>query len=181
MTQFEAVVEYAGKRVKVKSDSFEELHAALAGVEELNQDAEYLRREQDIDDVIPVYRRDDDDNEYFGLQDRRSRKNVTYGTKRGEALIPFFPKGADGYYDPDAMGPRGGGGDRRRNEPRRQNGSRQQNGARQQRAERQAQERAQERSSERQSAERHRREIPEREQQQLGETNAPASGDDLPF
>ncbi|PSQ93597.1 MAG: hypothetical protein BRD52_00730 [Bacteroidetes bacterium SW_4_67_19] len=84
MTQFEAIVEYAGKRVNVKSDSFEELHAALAGIEELNQDAEYLRREQDIDDVIPVYRRDDDDNEYFGLQDRRSRKNVTYGTKRGE-------------------------------------------------------------------------------------------------
>jgi hypothetical protein len=162
MTQFEAIVEYAGKRVNVKSDSFEELHAALAGIEELNQDAEYLRREQDIDDVIPVYRRDDDDNEYFGLQDRRSRKNVTYGTKRGEALIPFFPKGADGYYDPDTMGPRG--------DERRRNGAQQQNGSRQHGAP-QPQQRA-----ERQHAERRRREIRERE-----EARAPASGDDLPF
>lgn len=106
MTQFEAVIEYAGKRVKVKSDSFEELHATLAGIEELNQDADYLKTEKGIEEIIPVYRKDADENEYYGLQDRRSRKNVTYGKKRGEAMIPFFPKGADGYYDPDAQGPR---------------------------------------------------------------------------
>ena len=99
MTSFEAVVDYAGKRVKVKSDSFAELHQALSGVEELNRDAAFLKQ-QGIEDVIPVYRRDGQENEYFGLQDRHSRKNVTYGTKREKGLIPFFPKGEDGYYDP---------------------------------------------------------------------------------
>lgn len=105
MTSFEAVVEYAGKKVKVKSDSFAELHQTLAGIEELNRDAAYLQR-QGIDDVIPVYRKDGQENEYFGLQDRFSRKNVTFGTKREKGLIPFFPKGEDGYYDPDTQGPR---------------------------------------------------------------------------
>ena len=99
MTSFEAVVDYAGKKVKVKSDSFAELHQTLAGVEELNRDAAFLHG-QGIEDVIPVYRRDGQENEYFGLQDRHSRKNVTYGTKREKGLIPFFPKGEDGYYDP---------------------------------------------------------------------------------
>jgi hypothetical protein len=92
MTQYEAVVEYAGKRVKVKSDSFEELHTALAGIEELNQDADFLKDEKSVEDVVPVHRRDGDDHEYFGLQDRRSRENVTYGKKRGESVIPFFPE-----------------------------------------------------------------------------------------
>lgn len=156
MTQFEAVVEYAGKRVKVKSDSFEELHTALAGIEELNQDAAFLRREKSVEDVIPVHRRDADENEYFGLQDRHSRKNVTYGTKRGEAVIPFFPKGAGGYYDPDAMGPRG------------QNGSSTQCEAR----ERDAQRRARERVAERRHARRRREEL---------NGARPAPSDDMPF
>lgn len=106
MTQFEAVVEYAGKRVKVKSDSFEELHAALAGIEELNRDVAFLQQEKNIEEIVPVYRKDNDENEYFGLQDRHSRKNVTFGKKRGESMIPFFPKGAEGYYDPGVSGPR---------------------------------------------------------------------------
>lgn len=152
MTQYEAVVEYAGKRVKVKSDSFEELHTALAGIEELNQDADFLKEEKSVEDVVPVHRRDEDDNEYFGLQDRHSRKNVTYGKKRGEAVIPFFPKGADGYYDPDAMGPRGASRSQRE----------------QQRRER-GEERAQERSAERRHARR-----------RAEQAQSPAS-DDLPF
>ena len=159
MTQYEAVVEYAGKRVKVKSDSFEELHTALAGIEELNQDADFLKEEKSVEDVVPVYRRDEEDHEYFGLQDRRSRKNVTYGKKRGEAVIPFFPKGADGYYDPDAMGPRNGSRSRAdQQHPDRQGGS----------ARGEQRERGEERSAERRHARRRRAE-------------QAAASDDLPF
>ncbi len=100
MTSFEAVVEYAGTKVKVKADSFAELHQTLAGVEELNRDAAYLKK-QGINEVIPVYRKDRDENEYFGLQSRYDRRNVTFGTKREKGIVPFFPKGADGYYDPE--------------------------------------------------------------------------------
>jgi hypothetical protein len=169
MTQYEAVVEYAGKRVKVKSDSFEELHTALAGIEELNHDAAFLRREKSVEDVIPVHRRDEDENDYYGLQDRHSRKNVTYGKKRGESVIPFFPKGADGYYDPGAMGPRRS--TESSNESR--NGSRRspkENG----------EQRAQERSAERRHAERRRDERVETTPEATPATT-PAASDDLQF
>jgi hypothetical protein len=99
MTQFEAVIDYAGREVRVQADSFAELHQALAGIEELNRDAEFLKR-QGIDDVVPVYRKDGDENEYYGFQDRYSRRNITFGKKREKGIIPFFPKGDEGYYDP---------------------------------------------------------------------------------
>ena len=99
MTKFEAVVDYAGQRVKIMADTFAELHQALAGIEELNRDADYLLK-QGIEEVVPVYRKDNEENEYFGLQDRHSRRNITFGKKRENAAIPFFPKGEEGYYDP---------------------------------------------------------------------------------
>lgn len=99
MTQFEAVAHYAGRRVKIVTDTFAELHQALAGIEELNRDARYLQ-EQGIEDIVPVYRKDSDENEYYGFQDRYSRRNITFGKKREKGIIPFFPKGAEGYYDP---------------------------------------------------------------------------------
>jgi len=109
MPTFEAKIEYAGHPVKIVTDDFAELHAALAGVEELNRDADFLLREKGAGGVVAVYREDDDENKYFGLQDADARQNVTYGSKRGESLIPFFPKGEDGYYDPDASSKSGGG------------------------------------------------------------------------
>lgn len=99
MTTFEAVIDYAGREIRVQADSFAELHEALAGVEELNRDADFLRR-QGIDDIVPVYRKDADENEYYGFQDRNSRRNITFGKKREKGIIPFFPKGDEGYYDP---------------------------------------------------------------------------------
>lgn len=99
MTQFEAVITYAGREVRVQADSFAELHQTLAGIEELNRDAAFLRR-QGIDEIVPVYRKDSDENEYYGFQDRNSRRNITFGKKREKAIIPFFPKGEEGYYDP---------------------------------------------------------------------------------
>ncbi len=99
MTQFEAVIDYAGREVRVQADSFAELHQALAGIEELNRDAEFLKC-RGIDDVVPVYRKDSDENEYYGFQDRTSRRNITFGKKREKGIIPFFPKGEEGYYEP---------------------------------------------------------------------------------
>lgn len=99
MTTFEAEINYAGREVRVQADSFAELHQALAGIEELNRDAEFLLR-QGIDEVVPVYRKDGDENEYYGFQDRNSRRNITFGKKREKGIIPFFPKGEEGYYDP---------------------------------------------------------------------------------
>lgn len=105
MTTFEAVIQYAGREVRVQADSFAELHQALAGIEELNRDADFLRQ-QGIDDIVPVYRKDSDENEYYGFQDRTSRRNITFGKKREKGIIPFFPKGDDGYYDPSNSVPR---------------------------------------------------------------------------
>lgn len=102
MTTFEAVVDYAGTRVKVSAETFAELHEAIAGIEELNRDADFLK-DQGVSELVPVYRKDSRDNEYYGFQDRYSRRNVSFGKKREDGVIPFFPKGADGYYDPSAQ------------------------------------------------------------------------------
>lgn len=101
MTTFEAVVDYAGTRVKVSAETFAELHEAIAGIEELNRDADFLK-DQGVSELVPVYRKDSSDNEYYGFQDQYSRRNVSFGKKREGGIIPFFPKGADGYYDPSA-------------------------------------------------------------------------------
>ena len=98
-TTFTAEIDYAGNRVTVETDSFEEMHQALAGLAELNRDADYMRS-QGIEDIVPVFRQDDQENKYYGFQDAHSRRNITFGTKRAGGTIPFFPKGAEGYYEP---------------------------------------------------------------------------------
>ena len=99
-TTFSGTINYGGHPVTVNADSFAELHQALAGIEELNRDAAYMHQ-QGIHDVVPVYRQDDEENSYYGFQDRNSRRNITFGTKRKAGVIPFFPKGAEGYYEPE--------------------------------------------------------------------------------
>lgn len=101
MPTFTAKINYAGHEITVSADDFAELHRALSGIEELHRDHAFLL-EKGADHVVCVYRRDKEENEYYGLQDASSRKNVTYGTKREKDLIPFFPKGEKGYYEPEA-------------------------------------------------------------------------------
>ena len=99
MVQFEARAVYAGREIIVKADTFAELHQALAGIEEMERDAHFLR-EKGVEDVIPTYRKDANENEYFGFKGRRDGRNVTFGKKREGGAFPFFPKGDEGYYDP---------------------------------------------------------------------------------
>ena len=99
MVQFEAQAVYAGREITVKADTFAELHQALAGIEEMERDAHFLR-EKGVEDVIPTYRKDANENEYFGFKGRRDGRNVTFGKKREGGAFPFFPKGEEGYYDP---------------------------------------------------------------------------------
>ena len=109
-TQFEAHTTYLGEDIVIKSDNFEELHRALAGVNELNQDANYLYSRLKKEDgkaprLVPAYRKDNDENEYFGITEVTAGgrgRNMTFGKKRDQtALVSFFPKGEEGYYDPD--------------------------------------------------------------------------------
>jgi hypothetical protein len=102
MIQFEAQADYLGRTVTVKSDNFEEMHQALAGVAELNRDFRYLAGLDGVKpaQLVPAYRVDGEGNEYFGVQDGVSGKNITFGRKREKGAVPFFPKGQDGFYDP---------------------------------------------------------------------------------
>lgn len=100
--QFEAQADYLGRTVTIKADSFADLHQALAGVAELNKDFRHVAQLEGVNPrkVVPAYRVDAEGNEYFGVQDVASGQNVTFGRKREKAAIPFFPKGAEGFYDP---------------------------------------------------------------------------------
>lgn len=110
MIQFEAQANYLGRTVTVKSDNFEEMHQALAGVAELNKDFRYIAQLDGVNaaQLVPAYRVDGEGNEYFGVQDGVSGKNITFGRKREKGAVPFFPKGQDGFYDPKT-GRRGSG------------------------------------------------------------------------
>jgi hypothetical protein len=103
MPAFEATVSYLGHDLTIRADDFADLHQILAGIHELKRDERYLR-EQTGQDVIPVYREDQEGNKYYGLQEAEGRRNITYGQKRGDShLVPFFPKEEDGYYEPSPV------------------------------------------------------------------------------
>ena len=122
--QFECTTSYLGKDVTVKTDDFKQLHQAISKIDELNQDANFLAEKSGKKRLSPDYRTDQDHNEYFGVSVKgKSRESVTFGQLREGGLVPFFPKGEDGYYDGQSR--RGAGGQQ-------QNGQRQQQGAQRQ-------------------------------------------------
>ena len=99
--KFKATVPYIGTEITVEADTFQELHEAIAGVVELNRSGYYLKKQcGEKYHPIPFYRQVDG-NDFFGVKDGFSGKNVTFGTfkEKGRA-VPFFPKGEDGFYDP---------------------------------------------------------------------------------
>ena len=101
MVQFEAQVNYAGQPITVKSDDFAELHRAIARIEDLNRDARFLVEKGAAPKAVrPSFRMDQEGNAYHGVKDVTSGKDVTHGQYREDRIIPFFPKGEDGYYDP---------------------------------------------------------------------------------
>lgn len=106
MAQFSATANYLGQEITITSDKFEEVHQALARIEELNQDAYFLlkkQNQQDASKLAPMYRTNDG-NDFYGVRMRGTDRtpNVTFGKYRSsDALIPFFPKGEKSYYDPD--------------------------------------------------------------------------------
>lgn len=99
--QFECTTCYLGKEITIKTDDFRALHQALAGVDELNRDANFLAKKTGKKKLKPNYRKDQEGNEYYGVCEKGGRRNVTFGQLREGGLIGFFPKGEDGYYDPD--------------------------------------------------------------------------------
>lgn len=101
MTQFECRTSYLGKEVTVKSDDFAEMHQAIAKIDELNQDANFLARKTGDTNLSPNFRTDHDGNAYYGVTVKGRGPNVTFGKLRDGGLIPFFPKAEEGYYDPN--------------------------------------------------------------------------------
>ena len=96
---FESVVSYGDNKMKITSDNIVELHQALAGVSELDRDVQYLRA-QGVEEIIPAHRADKDGHEYFGFSSRTDTRNITFGQKREKGIVPWFPKGENGYFDP---------------------------------------------------------------------------------
>ena len=130
--EFEHEAQLAGRSVKVTADNVPDLLRAIAGLEELNRDARYLhkrikREDGDAPRIALAFRKDADENEYYGFEEVRGDgqmpRNVTFGKKRDQtAIVPFFPKGKDGYYDPQKQGSRSGGGGGQQNRQPRQPG-----------------------------------------------------------
>lgn len=125
-TQFEAKATYLGQEITVKSDDFQQLHQAISKIAELNQDANFLAQKTGRKDLVPNFRRDAEGNEYYGVSVRGRGPNNTFGQLREGGLIPFFPKGAEGFYDPEnppqrngsyGGGQQGGGGQRQQQAP----------------------------------------------------------------
>ena len=108
MTKFEVVVPYGDGKLKITADTFAELHAAAARVHELDADARHLRRKHPEAEIVPDFRIVDG-NEFYGWKEADGPGSVTFGTNKEKGAVPFFPKGAEGYYNRDS-GSRGGEG-----------------------------------------------------------------------
>lgn len=101
MPTFTAKTTYLGERLEIETDDFAELHEALAGIQELKEDARYLRRRAGLESpaaVVAEYR-EVEDHKYFGVASPDRSASITYGKKKGDGhLIPFFPKGEEGWF-----------------------------------------------------------------------------------
>jgi hypothetical protein len=97
-THCEATVHVAGVPITITADSYPELHREIAGLQEIERDATYLRREHGADDIRFEFRVDADGNKYYGF--RAGEHSVTLGQSRGDqGRFPLFPKGEEGYYN----------------------------------------------------------------------------------
>ena len=111
-------VNYLGQEIELSTDSFRELHEAMAGIAELNADFRalyaYVRAEFGVENprsITAAYRVDSDENEYYGVTCGRTHCDITYGQSRSkDRTIPFFPKGQENVFDP-RKGRRQNGGD----------------------------------------------------------------------
>ena len=121
--QFSCTTSYLGEEITVTGDDFSEVHEAIARINELNGDANYLAKKSGSKNLVPDYRTDQDGNEYYGVSVKGSRESVTFGQLREGGLVPFFPKGDDGHYDPSERNDRrsSGGGQKQQEK---QNGQR---------------------------------------------------------
>jgi hypothetical protein len=131
--QYSAEIEYAGKNLTVTTDNFAQLHQALAGITNLNDDYRHLieNYNSNPEDIGFAHMEGNSDNgpySYYKLVDTRQGISISFGTKQDQdALIPFFPKGDDGVYTGNGQGSGrsggyngGGGGGRQPSQPRRQ-------------------------------------------------------------
>ncbi len=110
MIQFECETKYLGKKIVVKSDSFKELHQALAGIADVNMDYARLRQKASRPDaVVPHFRNTREGHSYYGCRDALSSKYQDFSEYKTEQALargfPFYARGEKGYYDFDAQGP----------------------------------------------------------------------------
>ncbi|MEL6614174.1 MAG: hypothetical protein AAFQ43_00475 [Bacteroidota bacterium] len=105
MLKFTTVVNYGDNQLQVEADNLRDLHDAVARVEELNREAQYLRQAGATGIVLERHR--NGDNEWYGFGDAADPRHcISFGMYRdGDSrTVPFFPR-QDGYYRPDDMGP----------------------------------------------------------------------------
>lgn len=95
---FETTISYGDLTLKISFDSLAQLHHAVARVQELNHDADFLKQKTQCETVDLRYFVDSEGNEYFGFLDPVSRDNIGFGQYRDKRIIPFFPKGEEGYF-----------------------------------------------------------------------------------
>lgn len=100
--KFSTVVYYGDLPVTVEADNLSEFHQAVAGLQELNNDCAYLVERVAPERITFRFYIDSEGNEYYGFQAPDSRRNITFGKNREKQVVPFFPKGEEGFYAPDS-------------------------------------------------------------------------------
>lgn len=105
MAKFSADVNYGNSFINVQTEDFKDLHICISRISELHGEYLNLCKVSGIDpqNVYPSYRRTGEklEFEYFEFADKVSGKSLTFGENKDKAnLVPLFPKGRDGYYDP---------------------------------------------------------------------------------
>ena len=99
---YKSTVDYIDTKIMVESDNFPELLEAIGGISELSRDFHYLKKRLNGDFLpVPFYRLTKEGYQYYGVKDVLTGKNVVLGqfNEKGR-VIPFFPKGDEGYDDP---------------------------------------------------------------------------------
>ena len=100
MPQFAITTKYADHPITVSGEDLLEIHEAVARIDELQRDADVLRKKGAEHVILEFHRSEAGDGKeypYYGFRDAMKFRTVTLG--RTEGTVPFFPKGEAGYFE----------------------------------------------------------------------------------
>lgn len=98
--QFEMTVPHGDGEITIKSDDYKQLHEAAGQIADLQRDYRYLKS-RGADSVVLNYR-ESKGYKYYGFGNANAYEHVSFGQLMEGGIIPFFPKGEEGYYKHDS-------------------------------------------------------------------------------